>query len=110
MFKEASEEYCKRLRVIWSSPLSAPRKVTSTTVFALPVLEYHMGTCEWEVAEIQALDRKSISIIAEYKGKHISESLPLMYLSKTVGGRSFKSVEATYRMTKIKVDKLQRQC
>ena len=103
VFKEASEEYCKRLGIIWSSPLSVPRKVTSTTVFALPVLEYHMGTSEWEVAEIQALDRKSRSIIAEYKGKHISKSLPLMYLPKTVGGRGFKSVEDTHRMTKIKV-------
>ena len=37
------------------------------------------------------------------KGKHISESLPLMYLPKTVGGRGFKSVEDTYRMSKIKV-------
>ena len=72
-------------------------------MFTLPILEHHVGTSEWEVAEIQALDRKSRSIIAEYKGKHISESLPLMYLPKTVGGRGFMSVEDTYRMTKIKV-------
>ena len=62
-----------------------------------------MGTSEWEVPEIQALDRKSRSIIAEYKEKHLSESLPLMYLPKNVGGRRFKSDEDTYKMMKIKV-------
>ena len=42
-FQQAETEYLRRLNVIWSSPLSVPRKVTASIVFATQALEYYMG-------------------------------------------------------------------
>ena len=38
----ASEEFVRRLHIIWSSPLAVPHKVKATNCFAIPVLQYHM--------------------------------------------------------------------
>ena len=44
----ASEEFVRQLHIIWSSPLTVPRKVEATNCFAIPVLQYqqlgHMFT------------------------------------------------------------------
>ena len=102
-FQQAEEEYLRRLNVIWSSPLSVPRKLTACIVFAMPALEYFMGTSDWLIADIQNLDRKSRKVVEMHKGKHISESIAMLYLPQKCGGRGFKSVEDTYKISKIKV-------
>ena len=102
-FQQAEEEYLRRLNVIWSSPLSVPRKLTACIVFAMPTLEYFMGTSDWLIADIQNLDRKTRKVVEKHKGKHISESIAMLYLPRNCGGRGFKSVEDTYKISKIKV-------
>ena len=97
------KEYLRRLNIIWSSPLSVPRKLTASTVFAMPSLEYFMGTSDWLIADIQNLDRKSRKVVEMHKGKHISESTALLYLPQKCSGRGFKSVEDTYKISEIKV-------
>ena len=102
-FQQAEKENLRRLNVIWSSPLSVPRKQTACIVFALPTLEYFMGTSNWLIADIQNLDRKSRKVVEMHKGKHISESIAMLYLPQKCCGRGFKSVEDTYKISKIKV-------
>ena len=102
-FQQAEEEYLRRLNVIWSSPLSVPRKLTACIVFAMPALEYFMGTSDWLIADIQNLDRKSRKVVEMHQGKHISESIAMLYLPQKCGGRGFKSVEDTNKISKIKV-------
>ena len=79
-FQQAEKEYLRRLNVIWSSPLSVPRKLTASIVFAMPTLEYFMGTSDWLIADIQNLDRKSRKVVEMHGGKHISESIAMLYL------------------------------
>ena len=62
-----------------------------------------MGTSDWLLADIQNLDRKTRKVVEKHKGKHISESIALLYLPWKCGGRGFKSVEDTYKISKIKV-------
>ena len=102
-FQQAEKEYLRRLNVIWSSPLSVPSKQTACIVFALPTLEYFMGTSNWLIADIQNLDRKSRKVVEMHKGKHILESIAMLYLPQKCGGRGFRSVEDTYKISKIKV-------
>eukprot|EP00795_Rhopilema_esculentum_P000035 gene35-9637_t len=101
-FQQAEKEYLRRLNVIWSSPLSVPRKQTACIVFAMPTLEYFMGTSNWLIADIQNLDRKSRKVVEMHKGKRILESIARLYLPQKCGGRGFKPVEDTYKISKIK--------
>ena len=84
------------------TPVST-KKLTASIVFAMPSLEYFMGTSDWLIADIQNLDRKSRKVVEMHKGKHISESTALLYLPQKCSGSCFKSVEDTYKISKIKV-------
>ena len=102
VFEQGSQEYQRRLAAIWTSPLSIPRKVKATNTFAYPVLQYYMWSSEWAIDDLQELDRKTRAIIAQNKGKHNSESNPILYLSPDLGGRCLKEIEIQYKVTKIK--------
>ena len=101
-FQQAETEYLRKLNDIWSSPLSVPRKVTASIVFAMLALEYYMGTSDWLITDIQNLDKKTRKVVEIYKGKHISESVAMFYLPKKYGERAFKSVEDTYKASKLR--------
>ena len=42
VIEEASKEYENRLWAVWTSPLSIPRKVPATNVYAVPFSQYYM--------------------------------------------------------------------
>ena len=98
----ASEEFVRRLHIIWSSPLTVPRKVKATNCFAIPVLQYHMWSSDWPISSLQELDRNARKIICKFKGKHYHESNPLLYLPPERGGRGFQEITQLYETTKIK--------
>ena len=66
----ASEEYVLQLHIIWSSPLTVPRKVKATNCFVMPVLQYHMWSSDWPISSLQELDRNARKIICKFKEKH----------------------------------------
>ena len=88
--EEVSEEFLKRLTVIWSSNISIPRKVKASNTFALPVIQYNMWSSDWPINALKQLDRECRKIIQEYGGLHVSESTKAMYLPTKEGGRGLK--------------------
>ena len=87
-----SEEYIRRLHIIWSSPLTVPRKVKATNCFAIPALQYHMWSSDWPISPFQEVDTNATKIICKFKGKHYDESNPLLYLPPERVGRVFQEV------------------
>ena len=55
-----------------------------------------MWSSEWAIEDLQELDRKTRSVIAQNKGKHN------LYLSPDLCGRGLKEIEIQYKVTKIK--------
>ena len=102
VLESAARVYLQRLSVIWSSPLSDHHKVVATNQFALPVLVYFMWTQVWPITELQRLDRESRKIMVENGGKHPPGTSDLLYLPRKVAGRGLKSIEAEYKLTKVK--------
>lgn len=102
ILKKAGREYEKRLSLIWTSPLSRPRKIKATNTFAVPIMQYHMWSADWPIEELQKLDRNTRKIIADNKGKHHFESNHLLYLSPQKGGSGLLELEKLYKTTKIK--------
>jgi len=101
--KSASKEYIRRVSLIWSSPLSIPRKVKATQTFALPVLQHHMWTTDWPIDKLKEIDRQTRKVINNNNCKHRQESLPLLYLPPSKGGRGLTEIETLYKSTKIKL-------
>ena len=101
----AREEFVRRLRIIWSSPLTVSRKVKATKCFAILVLQYyyyHMWSSDWPISSLQELDRNARKIIWKFKGKHYHESNPLPYLPPEREEKDFQEITQLYKTTKIK--------
>ena len=49
----AAKEFFRRMSIIWSSPLSDHKRVTSSNQFSLPVLGYLTWTQQWPVTELK---------------------------------------------------------
>ena len=102
VIEEAANEYEKRMWVIWTSPLSIPRKIKATNTYALPSLQYYMWTTDWPINTLRDLDRLTRKIINECHGKHKYESTQLLYLPSEKGGKGLMEIEALYKHAKIK--------
>ena len=76
--------------------------MVATNQFTLPVLVYFMWTQMWSITELLRLDRDSRKIMAENGGKHPLGTSGLLCLTRRVGGRGLKSIEAEYKLTKVK--------
>ena len=90
------------MSIIWSSPLSDHKRVTSSNQFALPVLGYLMWTQQWPVTELKQLDKEARKIVVEIGCKHHSGSTAILYMPREKGGRGLRSIEEEYKVTKIK--------
>ena len=73
--KDATEEYEKRMWVVWTSPLSFLRKVKATNTYALPTLQYYMWTTDSALNTLRDLDRLSRRIINKCHGEHRRKSM-----------------------------------
>ncbi|PFX34783.1 Zinc finger CCHC domain-containing protein 3 [Stylophora pistillata] len=63
-----------------------------------------MWTQVWPIPELQRLDRESRKIMVENGGKHPLGTRDLLYLPRRAGGKGLlKSIEAEYKLTKVKV-------
>ena len=58
-----SQEYIRRLSVIWTSNISIPRKIKATNTFAIPLLQYSFWTCTWTLEKLKQLDRKTREVM-----------------------------------------------
>ncbi|XP_031552542.1 uncharacterized protein LOC116289742, partial [Actinia tenebrosa] len=89
--------------VIWTSLLSIPRKVKANQTFAIPVLQHHMWSTDWPIDKLKELERRTRRVINDCGCKHKHESLPLLYLPTTKGGKGLTEIESLYKTTKIKL-------
>ena len=80
-----------------------PRKIASTSTFAVPVVQYQMWSSMWRMEDIRKLDRDKQKVIENNEAIHHQESNANLYLQKSKGVRDLMEVESVYKLTKIKV-------
>ena len=98
-----SQEYIRRLSVIWTSNISIPRKIRATNTFAIPLLQYSFWTCTWTLEKLKQLDRKTREVINKNSGRNKKSSVAMTYLSYDQGGYNLSELEMVYKLSKIKI-------
>ena len=98
-----SQEYIRRLSVIWTSNISIPRKIRATNTFAIPPLQYSFWTCTWTLEKLKQLDRKTREVINKNSGRNKKSSVAMTYLSYDQGGYNLSELEMVYKLSKIKI-------
>jgi hypothetical protein len=91
------QEYCKRVRAVLQSELSAKNKITSINSLAIPVIRYSGGIIHWNKTELQEMDIKTRKLLTCYRGFAKRSNVTRLYLKRQYGGRGLISVEECVR-------------
>lgn len=92
----------RRASIVWSSPLSDYNKVVATNVFVQSCVEYFMWTQSINITSLREMDESIRNVMNENKAKYQLQTNSSLYLPRGKGGRGLKSLEYTYKITKIK--------
>ena len=98
-----SQEYNRRLSVIWTSNISIPRKIKAMNTFAIPLLQYSFWMCTWTLEKLKQLDRETREVINKNCGRNRESSVPMTYLSYDQGEYNLSELEMVYKLSKIKI-------
>jgi len=96
-----TKKYLARMRTIWSSPLSAKRKVQATNAWAVSTFRYYLTVIDWPRTELRAIDRRARKIIAQYQGHHKCASIERLYLPREKGGRGLQMIEQVWEREQL---------
>ena len=91
--KLVMDPYHQRLRLIWSSLLSGPRKSRATNSFCVPLLSYGFGIIPWTVKEIEQFNVSTRKILTATCNHHPRSAVERLYLPRTLGGIGLINVE-----------------
>ena len=95
--EKATNEYKKRVRKVLESNLTARNTVQALNGFALPILRYSFGVCEWRSKDLAQVDRKTRKILTATGFHHPKSSLHNLYLHRRMGGRGLISAKDCHR-------------
>lgn len=104
---ELSEEIHKvvkqRSHIIWSSDLSDVNKCQASNMFLNSAIEYFFWPVKFPIEFIREMDASVRETMNLLGAKHTNQMNCINYLPRDKGGRGLRSLEETYKTTKIKL-------
>ena len=91
-----------RANIVWSSPLSDYNKVMATNIFVNSVIEYFFWSERFNIDDLKKMDICVREALVKNGAKHYQQMNDLLYLTKNKGGKGLKSIEQSYKETKVK--------
>ena len=88
------KEYYRRVKVIWSSELNFRNKVIAHNSFAVPILVPTIGILEWNIKELEDIDKRTRKILCMTGNFHRNSDVDRLYVKRSEGGRGIKSFES----------------
>ena len=88
--------YNHRLKLVWSSLLSGPRKTRATNSFCVLLLSFGFGIVPWNKKEIQQFDVSTRRILSATNNHHPRSAIERIYLPRSAGGVRLVNIENLY--------------
>ena len=105
--KQLGEDMLKvveqRSHIIWSSGLSDKNKCKASNQFVNSAVEYFFWTVKFTIDLIREMDKTVRKVMDTNGAKHTLQLNVINYLPRNKGGRGLRSLEETYKVTKIKL-------
>ena len=101
--KELLDTVQKRSHIIWSSQLSDLNKCQASSTFVNSTAEYYFWTVKFTIEMVKQMDVAIRTAMNINGAKHTNQMNDTLYLPRSKGGRGLRSLETTYKMTKIKL-------
>ena len=93
----------KRSHIIWSSELSDINKCKASNTFVNSAVEYYFWTVKFTIEVVKEMDNVIRKVMNIKGAKHTNQMNAINYLPRNKGGRGLRSLEETYKMTKVKL-------
>ena len=93
----------QRSHLVWSSQLSDINKSEASNTFVNSAVEYYFWTVKFTVEVIKKMDTTIRNVMNTLGAKHTLQMNAINYLPRHKGGRGLRSLEETYKTTKIKL-------
>ena len=91
------KEYCRRVKVIWSSEVNSRNKVIAHNSFPVPILVPTIGILEWNIKELEDTDKRTHKILCMTGNFHKNSDVDILYVKRPEGGREIKSFESSFK-------------
>ena len=88
-----TEEFSRRLKIVWKSLLYGRFKVQATNSFCIPLLSYGFGVVGWTKFEVLQFDRLVRQVITNANCHHPRSSVERLFLPRKLGGKGLLCVE-----------------
>ena len=102
LLKTMTKKIKQRTHVVWTSPLYDMNKVEATNTFVNSILNYFMWSEKMNLNDLRQIDREIRKKLTLCGAKHPLQLNELLYVARHNGGRGLRSIERTYKETKIK--------
>ena len=90
------KEYYRRVKAIWLSELNSRNKTIGHNSFAIPILIPTVGILEWNIKEIEDIDKRTRKILCMSGNFHKNSDVDILYVKRKDGGRGLKSFEDSF--------------
>ena len=88
-----TEEFSRRLKIVWKSLLYGRFKVQATNSFCIPLLSYGFGVVGWTKSEVLQFDQLVRQVMTNANCHHTRSSVERLFLPRKLGGRGLLCVE-----------------
>lgn len=90
--EQFAEKYKKRVTKILNTKLAGRNMITAINSWAVPVLTYSFGILKWSDTDLNALDRKTRTLMTKFRCLHTNSSVERLYLPRKRGGRGLVNI------------------
>ena len=101
MKDKVRKEYYRRIRLILKTELNSKNRIEAINTLAVPVVQYSYNILNWNVSDLQRLDRKTRKLLTSSRMHHPKADVDRLYLPKSKGGRGMIQLEMSFKTTTI---------
>jgi len=101
MKEKVRKEYYRRIRLILKTELNSKNRIEAINTLAVPVVQYSYNILNWNVSDLQRLDRKTRKLLTSSRMHHPKADVDRLYLPRSKGGRGMIQLEMSFKTTTI---------
>ena len=101
MKEKIRKEYYRRVRLIMKTELNAKNRIQAINTLAVPVVSYSYNVINWNVPDLQRMDRKTRKLLTCNRMLHPKADVDRLCLPRSKGGRGLLQLEFSYKTATI---------
>eukprot|EP00794_Sanderia_malayensis_P013027 gene13027-14365_t len=101
MKEKVTKEYYRRVRLVLKTELNSKNRIEAVNTLAVPVVQYSYNIINWNLPDLQRMDRKTRKLLNANKMLHPKSDVDRLYLPRKEGGRGLIQLELTYKTSTV---------